>query len=60
MMSLLLVKVFGGGAACCATALEAKVAMNVTAMMDVWMIDLWTIDVRMKASRYQLKNAPYE
>jgi hypothetical protein len=55
MMSLLLMKVFGGGAACWAIALEAKAAMNVTAMMDMWMID-----VRMKASRYQLKDAPYE
>jgi hypothetical protein len=48
-------KVFGGGAACCANALEAKAAVNVTAMMDVWMIDL-----RMKASRYQLKDAPQD
>jgi hypothetical protein len=48
MMSLLLMKVFGGGAACCANALEAKAAVIVTAMMDV----------RMKASRYQLNDAP--
>jgi hypothetical protein len=58
-------KAFGGGAACCATALEAKgtmnvVAMIVAAMMEEWMLDLWMIDVRMKASRYQLKDAPYE
>jgi hypothetical protein len=43
-------KVFSGGAACCATALEAKAAVKVTAM----------IDLRMKASRYQLNDAPYE
>jgi hypothetical protein len=52
---LLLMKVFSGGAACCANALEAKAAVNVTAMMDVWMMD-----ERMKASRYQLNDAPYE
>jgi hypothetical protein len=48
-------KEFGGGPACCATALEAKVAVNVTTMNVTAMID-----VRMKASRYQLKDAPYE
>jgi hypothetical protein len=54
-MSLLLMKVFGGGAACCANALEAKAAVNVTAMNVMAMMDL-----RMKASRYQLKDAPQD
>src|ERR1700731_3694033 len=53
MMSLLLMKVFGGGAACCANALGAKVAVNVTAINVTAMMDVWMIDPRMKASRYQ-------
>jgi hypothetical protein len=53
-------KVFGGGAACCATALEAKGTMNVAVTNVAAMMDEWTLDVRMKASRYQLKDAPYE